>query len=179
MTSFNAYTLDTAKPDAQKLLSGIQANFGFIPNLFAYMAEAPVTIEAYLTLNQLIARSSLTPAQAQTALLTVSLENDCNFCTVAHRALGKKAGVNGATVESLLGKTPIADPRDRALVELTQALVRDRGWVAETTLARFLDAGFTRQQILEVILVVTIKTLSNYTNHLTHPEPNPELLAMV
>lgn len=179
MTSFTAYTLDTAKPEAQKLLTGIQANFGFIPNLFAYMAEAPLTIEAYLALNQLVAKSSLTPAQAQTALLTVSLENDCNFCSVAHRALGKKAGVNPRTIESLLARTPIADAKDSALIELTQALVKERGWVAEPVLSRFLEAGFTHQQIFEVILVVTIKTLSNYTNHLTRPEPNPELLAML
>jgi len=39
--------------------------------------------------------------------------------------------------------------------------------------------GFTKQQILEVILIVSIKTLSNYINHLTNPEPNKELLDML
>lgn len=56
--------------------------------------------------------------------------------------------------------------------------VRERGWVTKATLEDFFAAGFTKQQVFEVILVVTIKTLSNYTNHLTKPEPNPELLAM-
>lgn len=90
MTTFTPYDLDTAAPEAQKLLQGIQSSYGFVPNLFTYMAEAPVTIEAYLALNQLIGKSSLSPAQAQVALLAVSLENNCDFCTVAHRALGKK-----------------------------------------------------------------------------------------
>lgn len=179
MTIFTAYSLETAKPEAQKILQGIQTDYGFIPNLFAYMVEAPVAVEAYLMLNQLIGKSSLTPAQAQTALLTVSLENKCDFCAVAHRAIGKKAGVDPQTIEALLTDGTIVDSKDRALVELTQAIVRQRGWVSEESLQAFFAAGFSKQQVFEVILVVTIKTLSNYTNHLTKPEPNLELLQML
>jgi hypothetical protein len=51
MTTFTHYTPESAKPEAQVLLNNIQSGYGFIPNLFAYMAEAPVTIEAYLALN--------------------------------------------------------------------------------------------------------------------------------
>ena len=40
-----------------------------------------------------------------------------------------------------------------------------RGWVSEIDIDGFLAAGFTRAQVLEVILGVTYKTLSNYTNH--------------
>jgi len=179
MTIFTAHTPENTSPDAQKLLQGIQSAYGFIPNLFTYMAEAPVTIEAYLALNQLIAKSSLTPAQAQTALLTVSLENKCDFCTIAHRAIGKKSGANPQTFEALINKTEIADSKDRALVSLTQKVVQQKGWVSDEELQVFLNAGFTKQQVLEVILVVTIKTLSNYINHLTKPDVNPELMAML
>ena len=179
MTSFNAYTLETASPEAKKTLQGIQNGYGFIPNLFAYMAEAPVTLEAYLALNQLIAKSSLTPTQAQLALLAVSIENNCDFCTVAHRAMGKAAGVHPETLAALLSKSPIANERERALTEFAQAVVRNRGFVSDQELNNFFAAGFTRQQVFEVILVVTIKTLSNYSNHLTRPADNPELQAML
>lgn len=179
MVAFTQYTPETASPDAKVLLNKIQSGYGFIPNLFAYMAEAPVTVEAYLALNKLIAKSSLTPAQAQTALLTVSLENNCDFCSTAHRAIGKKSGINPETVESLLNNQPIADEKDSALVSLTRAIVRERGWLAEPQIDAFIAAGFTKQQVFEVILVVTIKTLSNYSNHLTKPEVNPELLSML
>lgn len=179
MTLFTPYTLETASPEAQKILQGIKTAYGFIPNLFNYMAEAPVTLEAYLVLNQLIAKSSLTPAQAQTALLAVSLENKCDFCSTAHRAIGKKSGANPETFESLIHGSLIADAQDRALVELTQAIVRERGWIKDEKLESFFAAGFTKQQVFEVILIVTIKTLSNYSNHLTKPDVNPELLAMI
>ncbi len=176
---FTAYTLESAPADAKPLLQGIAQNFGFLPNLFSYMAEAPVTIEAYLQLNALIAKSSLTPAQAQVALLSVSVENDCGFCRVAHRALGKKNGVLPQTLEALAHQREIADPKDRALSLFTRTLVKSRGWVEERDLEAFLAAGFSKQNVFEVILVVTIKTLSNYSNHLTKPEPNPELVAML
>lgn len=179
MTVFTPYTLKSASPDAQAILQGIKTAYGFVPNLFSYMAEAPVTLEAYLALNKLIAKSSLTPAQAQTALLAVSLENKCDFCSTAHRAMGKKAGTNTGTVESLIHGTQIADAQDRALVELTQTIVRERGWVPDVQLESFFAAGFTKQHVFEVILIVTIKTLSNYSNHLTKPDVNPELLAMI
>lgn len=179
MSTFTAYTIESAAPDAQKILANIEAGYGFVPNLFAYMAEAPVTLDAYLALNQLLGKSSLTPAQAQTALLTVSVENECDFCSVAHRALGKRAGVKHQTIEAILAKSSIEDPKDQALVNLARTIVRERGWVPEATLNEFFSAGFTKQQVFEVILAVTIKTLSNYINHLTKPEPNPELVAML
>lgn len=179
MTTFTAYSIESAAPDAKKILTNIKAGYGFIPNLFAYMAEAPAALEAYLTLNQLIGKSSLTPAQAQAALLAVSVENGCNFCSVAHRAMGKKSGVKAQTIDAILANTAIEDSKDQALVNLAKAIVRERGRVTEPTLEDFFAAGFSKQQVFEVILVVTIKTLSNYSNHLTKPEPNPELLAML
>ncbi len=179
MTDFTFYTKDSASEQAKPLLEGIEKGYGFIPNLFGYMAEAPVMIQAYLALNDLISKTSLTPAQQQVALLSVSIENGCDFCSVAHRAIGKMKGVKPDTIQALHSNTPIADKQDHALSTFARALTKQRGRPSEQELQNFLDAGFTKQQIFEVILIISIKTLSNYSNHLTHPEPNKELLAML
>lgn len=179
MTDFPRHTPETATGQAKELLEGIRKGYGFVPNLFAYMAEAPATVEAYLALNDLVTKTSLTGAQQQVALLAASVENQCDFCTVAHRAIGKAKGARQQTLDALNARSPIADPADRALASFTQAMVRDRGRVSDAEIQRFLDAGFSKQQVLEVVLVVSIKTLSNYINHLTRPEPNPELVAML
>ena len=97
MTDFTFYTIETASEDASGILEQIQTGYGFIPNLFAYMAEAPTTLEAYLSLNSIIEKTSLTPAQQQVALLAASVENECDFCTVAHRAIGKMKQANEQT----------------------------------------------------------------------------------
>ena len=179
MVDFTFHTPENTSGPTKELLEGIQKGYGFFPNLYGYMAEAPTTIEAYLALNELLSKTSLSPAQQQVALLAVSVENDCNFCTVAHRAVGKMKGANVQTLTALATHAQITDAKDRALSTFTQAVVKQRGRPSETEIHSFIDAGFTKQQILEVILIVSIKTLSNYINHLTNPEPNKELLGMI
>lgn len=179
MNLFTQYSIDTAPAAAKPLLENIQKSYGFIPNLFNYMAEAPTTIEAYLALNDLVGKSSLSPIDAQLALLTTSIENDCDFCKTAHLAFAKKFGAKPQTVAALINKQEIHCPRDAALVAFTQQVVNKRGHLSPEEVDNFLSAGFSKQQIMEVILVVTIKTLSNYINHLTQPEVNPEVLAML
>lgn len=179
MTDFTFYTPENAPAPIKKIFGGIQQTYGFIPNLFAYMAEAPVTVEAYLALNDYVSKTSLTPAQQQTALLTASVENGCGFCTVAHTAIGKMKKANEQSLQAVCSHGQITDPKDRALVNFTQAIIKKRGRLDDSEIQAFLDAGFTKQQIFEVILIVAIKTLSNYSNLLTKPEPNKELLAML
>lgn len=179
MTDFTFHTKESAPDQAQALLAGIEKGFGFIPNMFAYMAEAPITIEAYLALNDLVTKTSFTPAQQQVALLSVSIENACDFCAVAHRAIGKMKGVSSETLYAINEGTGIPDDSDRALSEFARIVTKQRGRPSEDELQRFLNAGFSKQQVLEIILIVSIKTLSNYINHLTHAEPNKELLAML
>lgn len=179
MTTFTFHTLENTTGPTRETLEGIRKGYGFIPNLFAYMAEAPTAVEAYLALNDLVSRGSLSPAQQQVALLAASVENGCEFCTVAHRAIGKMKGANVQTLNALANHTEIPDMQDRALAAFTRAIVKTRGRPGAPAVQAFLDAGFSKAQILEVILIVSIKTLSNYINHLTNPEPNKELLAAI
>lgn len=179
MTDFTAYTIETAQGESKELLSSVQKGYGFVPNLFSYMAEAPTTIQAYLMLNELLAKTSIPMPQLQVALLAASIENKCDFCIVAHRAVGKSMGANVDSLNALNQGDVIADAKDRAIAEFTTSMVKNRGWVPENEVQTFLEAGYTKQQILEVILVVTIKTLSNYSNHFTKPTANKELLAML
>ncbi len=179
MIDYTFYTIETASKEAKPILEQIQQGYGYIPNLFAYMAEAPTTLEAYLALNKMIENTSLTPGQQQVALLAVSVENECDFCTIAHRAIGKMKQANQQTLDALNTKDKINNDIDAALTKFTQSVVKNRGRLSESTINEFLSAGFTKQQIFEVILIVSIKTLSNYINHLTNPEPNEELLSMI
>jgi len=179
MTDFTFHTTENSSGESQELLAGIQKGYGFVPNLFAYMAEAPIALKAYMQLNALLSESSFTAPQLQVALLASSVENDCGFCTVAHRAMGKKSLAKQQSLDALNQGNEVKDPQDRAIVNLVKSLIKNRGWVEEDEINAFLAAGFTRQQYFEMLVVVTIKTLSNYTNHVTKPEPNPELLAML
>ena len=176
---FTFYTPANAQPRAKALLEKINTGYGFIPNLFGYMAEAPATIEAYLLLNELVGKSSLGPQNTQLSLWISSIENQCEFCQIAHQAFAKKMGVKEQTYHAVLTQSAVECPTDAALINFTRALVNKRGHLNESEVRQFLAAGFTTQHVMEVIMIVTIKTLSNYINHLTHPEINPEIKALL
>jgi alkylhydroperoxidase family enzyme len=84
----------------------------------------------------------------------------------AHTGLAKLDAVPDDVVEALREGTPVADPKLEALRTFTVQVVRERGWVRDDDVQSFLDAGYTRQHILEVILGMAHKVISNYTNHL-------------
>jgi len=139
------------------------------------MAEAPATLKAYMQLNSLLDETSFTGAQLQVALLKISQLNGCDFCTVAHQAMAKKFYSKEQSIEAVLNDNVIEDAQDRAIVNIATAIVKNKGWTDEADLKEFFDAGFTQKHYLELILAVTIKTLSNYINHQTKPEVNEEL----
>ena len=179
MKDFKFYTTDNAQGDAKVILDKVEAKYGFVPNLFAYMAEAPYVIDAYAHMSALLDKTELTAAQQQIGLLAVSHYHDCNFCEVAHRAFGKASKSNPQTISAIVNNEEIKDASDRAMVTMIKAILDNRGWVSDADLDAFFAAGFSKRNVYDLILIVTIKTLSNYSNHLSKPEPNPEIISML
>ncbi len=169
MSTFKLHTLATAPIGALPILEAANKGLGFIPNLYAHLAEAPVALEAYKQLGALLEKSSLTPEEQQVVLITVSTENRCEYCVAAHSFIARNmVKVDGARIDALRGQSCLQDAKLNALVAFTRAVVHERGQVVGgQELIDFLGAGYTQQNALEVLLGVAMKTLSNYTNHLT------------
>jgi hypothetical protein len=68
----------------------------------------------------------------------------------------------------LIDNRPLSTPRLEVLRRFAEAVVHERGFVGDAAVDSFLRAGFTKAQVLEVVLAVATKTLSNYVNHITH-----------
>lgn len=175
MTDFPLHDLESAPAEARERLEGAQKMMGFIPHIFAKMAEAPTTLEAYQTLDGIFGKTSLSPVEREVVLLSVSVENRCHFCVAAHSGRAQQAGMDNEVLTALRSAGDLPDARLHALAEFTRKVVRERGWVGDADLQAFLDAGFERQQALEVVLGVSLKTLSNYINHIAGTPLNPEL----
>ncbi|MDN3397364.1 hypothetical protein QL919_01315 [Psychrobacter sp. APC 3426] len=76
--------------------------------------------------------------------------------------------VDDAITEALRNEIPLPTDKLEALRNFTLSVVRDRGNVNDDAVQAFLDAGFTKRQILEVVLAAAQKVMSNYTNHLAN-----------
>ena len=177
MSSFPLHTLETAPAESKAQLTTIATRFGFLPNVYAYLAEAPVALEALLQLSASFSRTSLTEVQRHLLLLTSSVENQCTFCVAAHTRGAKAGGVDMDSIESIRKGAVPARAEDAALVSFVRAVIRSRGFVSDAELKAFFDHGFTPRNVLEVVLGVTLKIMTNYTNHMTHTEMNPEIAA--
>ncbi|MBD8878708.1 carboxymuconolactone decarboxylase family protein [Roseibium polysiphoniae] len=166
MTDFTLHDESTAPEDSKPLLAKSQAAYGMIPGLHAVMAEAPGLLEAYQQVHELFANSSFNNDELTVVWQTVNVENECHYCVPAHTGIAKSMGVDDAITNALRDQTPLPNARLEALREFTLKLVRDRGNVDDKAVQAFLDAGFTKRNILEVVLGYSQKIMSNYTNHL-------------
>ena len=111
--------------------------------------------------------SSLDQDEITVVWQSVNVEHACHYCVPAHTAIAKSMGMSDAIIDALQKNTPLPNPRLEALRTFTLSVVRDRSNVDDSAAAQaLLDAGFTQRQILEVILGVSQKVMSNYTNHL-------------
>lgn len=169
MSIFTVHTTETAPEAARPYLEGAAKSYGFVPNLLGALAEAPAALEGYIALSGIFDKSSFSNTEKQVVTLAVSRENECDYCMAAHSTIAAMQGIDAAVIEALRDGEPIADARLEALSRFTEIVSAQRGWVDDADIQAFLDAGFNRQNILEVVLAVSLKTLSNYTNHIAKP----------
>lgn len=165
MVTFKIHDKNSAPDAAKAALDEAERKFGMSPNVLGIMAESPPALKGYLSLSGLFEQTTLTPEERNVVLLASSFENECDYCMAAHTAEAKQAGVDETVIEALRNANPVDDERLEALRELTAKVVHDRGHLSEENIDAFLAAGYSKQNILEVILAVAMKTLSNYTNH--------------
>ncbi len=165
MTTFPVHSSETAPEGSKPVLAAAQKKFGFVPNLFRVMAEAPASAEAYLAVMDIFESSSLSDAEKQTVLLSVSLVNECEYCVAAHTMVAGMKNVPADIIEALRSGTTLRDPKLEVLAVLTRSIVETRGWPTEAAKEAFFAAGYGTSEYLEVIVGVTVKTLSNYVNH--------------
>lgn len=166
MRDFPIHTLETAPDQSKPFLEKSVKAFGMIPGLHGALAEAPGLLEAYQTLHRLFTESSFTNEEQTVVWQTINVEHECHYCVPAHTAIAHMMKVDPAITDALRNRTPLPTARLQALHELTLALVRNRGRVSAEELAAFHAAGYTKRQVLEIILGLSQKVISNYTNHL-------------
>ena len=167
LKSLQAIDPASAQGAQKEILDRAVQQVGFLPNMYANMANAPAVLSTYLHGYSLFrAESGLSPAEQEVVFLAISQVNGCNYCTAAHSMLAdKKSGVPADVLTAIRRREPLPDTRLAALYTLSGEMVRAQGRPSATTLQAFLDAGFTERDVLYIVLAIAVKTLSNYCNH--------------
>ena len=166
MSTFKIHTLESAPAESKALLEDSLKAYGMVPNLHAVMAESPQHLEAYKRLHTLFEQTSLSATERNVVWLTINVEHRCHYCVPAHSWIAKAQGLDAATITALREERALPDVRLEALRQFTLKLVRERGNVSATDVKRFLAAGFTTRNILDIVTGLAQKVMSNYVNHL-------------
>ncbi|AJY27060.1 alkylhydroperoxidase AhpD family core domain protein (plasmid) [Burkholderia thailandensis 34] len=170
---------DTAQERAKEVLNTALQQVGFIPNMYAGMANFPAVLDTYLHGYKLFrTESSLTPAEQELVFLAISRANECTYCMAAHSMIATAVSKTPAdVVQAIRLDGPIDNPKLAALAEFTRMMVMSRGRPSPEQLRAFIEAGYTERTVLEIILAIAVKTLSNYSNHVFHTEVDQKFMA--
>ncbi|MEX0285009.1 MAG: carboxymuconolactone decarboxylase family protein [Paracoccaceae bacterium] len=166
MTDFPSHDLTTAPEGSKPLLEKSQAAFGRLPGLHKVMAESPQHLEAYQQLHKLFLDTAFDNDEKTVVWQTINVEHACHYCVPAHTGIAKMMKVSDDITNALRDETPLPTPKLEALRTFTLEMVRQRGNVTEAQMQAFFDAGYSHRAVLDVVLGLAQKTMSNYVNHM-------------
>lgn len=166
MKNFDLHNVESAAEEAKPLLQNSINTFGMIPNLHAVMAESPQLLEGYQRLHSLAQNTSFNADELTVVWQSINVEHNCHYCVPAHTAIAKGMKVNDDITDALRNQSTLPTTKLEVLRDTTLFIVRERGVIDDATVQRFIEAGFTRQNLLEIILILSQKVMSNYVNHL-------------
>ncbi len=166
MSEFTTHTLGTAPQASRQLLQNTEKQLGFIPNLYAVIAESPVTLQANQLLTELFEKTVFTATERQLVLLCISRYRNCSYCLAAHGTVAKMHKIPAEIIHAVYYNQRLVDSKLESLRTFTRAVLKVDGWVDKKTLQSFYQAGYQKQHVLEVVLGISFKTLSNYVNHI-------------
>jgi AhpD family alkylhydroperoxidase len=169
MQTFPVHTVESAPEQSKPSLQMLQEAFGLIPNIAGAMSTSPVLISSLVGLFQKIHGGSFSEEQIQILLLTNAVTNGCAWAVAFHTALALKEDVEPADVQAIRERQTPRSPKSAALSMLARTLIENRGRLNDLDVSRFLQAGFDKAHLLEVIAVVAASTITNYTGNVTKP----------
>jgi len=166
---------------SQEIFDKTQRGLGFIPNMYKSMGNNPALLDAYTySYNSFRANSGFNSVEQEVVFLSVAYENNCEYCMAAHSFIGDMmTKVPTEVTNAIRDGKQIQDAKLAALSKLTRSLTATRGNVTKEEVNDFLAVGYTEVHVLGIIAGIAVKTMSNYSNHITNPELDAAFAARV
>lgn len=164
MTKFTIPVRGEVSEKNQAIFDILQKGLGFVPNLYAYYAKHETALGDYLALQN--RKSTLKAKEREVINLVTSQINGCRYCQSAHTALGKMNGFTDEQVIELRNRTASFDSKLDALAKFTASVVENRGKATEESKEGLFAAGYTEANLIDVVIAVGDKTISNYIHNI-------------
>jgi len=165
MSNFPSHDLNTAPEASKPLLEKSQKAFGRLPGLHKVLAESPQVFEGYQVLHKLFTETDFNADELTVVWQSINVEHGCHYCVPAHTGIAKMMKVSDELSDALRDEAPLPSAKLEALRTFTIRMVRERGNLPDAQMQEFFDAGYGHRAVLDVILGLAQKTMSNYINH--------------
>jgi uncharacterized peroxidase-related enzyme len=165
MTTFTVPAREEVSENNQAIFDNLQKGLGFVPNLYAYYAKNETALGDYLALQN--RKSTLKAKEREVINIVTSQVNGCRYCQSAHTVLGKMNGFTDEQVIELRKGTASFDSKLDALVKFAKAVSEGKGKVSREIKDSFFAAGYNEANLIDVVITIGDKVISNYMHNLT------------
>jgi len=165
MKTISVPTRDQVTPANQALFDNLTKAIGSVPNLYAVYAHSENALGTYLTLSN--AKTSLKAKEKEVVNLVVSQVNECAYCLSAHTAIAKLQGFTEDQILEIRRAAVSFDSKLDALAKLAKSIAENKGHADPKLVEAFFAAGYNEGSLIDVVIVVGDKTITNYIYALT------------
>lgn len=169
MQRIQAIEVNTAPEKTAELLMAVKQQLGGVPRLLSTLAQSAASLEAYLNFAGAMAGGRLSARLREQIALAVAGANRCDYCASAHTALGSNVGIpEEELANNLNGKS--GDAATQAALVFARRVVGTRGNVSNADLDTIRAAGYTEEEIVEIVSNTILNIFTNYFNHVARTE---------
>ena len=154
---------ENATGERKEILSQIHAAFGTTPNMFKAIANSTPALKMMWSAFGALGSGKLGAKLGEQIAVAVADLNRCEYCLSAHTALGKGAGLTAEIMsQAQAGKS--SDPKTQAALTFAIKLVKERANVSPDDISALKKAGYSEEDIAEILAHVALNIFTNYTN---------------
>lgn len=164
MPRTNALNPEQVPADSKSTLDMFTRNIGFTPNMMAAFAQSPIAFNAWATLLGSLSKA-LDVKTRDSIGLAVSEVNGCNYCLTVHSFTAEHMAKLPADEIILARKGHSSDPKRDAAVQFARKVIESRGNINDADLTSVRNAGYTDANIMEIIALVAMYSLTNFFNN--------------
>ena len=154
----------------------VQQKLGFIPNVLAAFAKFPKQFEGFTKLYNalMLGESGLTKLEREMIAVTVSSENHCFYCLVAHGSAVRELSNDPQLGERIAANFRSAElpKKQEELLNFTKKLTKDPSEISENDRKKLRDVGYTDRDIWDISAIVGMFNMTNRLASATEMEPN-------
>lgn len=160
----------------ESYLKIIEDKIGFIPNVLAAFAKFPKQFEGFTKLynSLMLGESGLTKLEREMIAVTVSSENHCFYCLVAHGSAVRELSNDPQLGERIAANFRSAElpRRQEELLSFAKKLTKDPSEIGEQERKKLRDVGYTDRDIWDISAIVGFFNMTNRLASAIEMEPN-------